>query len=226
MNYQFIKNKKIITLIEIAVVALLSYGVVIVAPILLGNISSGIVKMAVTPLFYVLLAGIPLVAGKITKNPVGPLIFKRESLLQQFLAGLLVFAGTAVLLTLAVVILGEKKYILIGPKANNLTTIIYNIFFFILFVGMGEEILFRGYFMERIKSVSGSKVWSVIITSAVFGFWHFPGGHAYIQVLLTTALGAFYGISLYKVKNCSVLSLGIAHGLYNTYILILSLLLL
>jgi membrane protease YdiL (CAAX protease family) len=91
---------------------------------------------------------------------------------------------------------------------------------------MGEEILFRGYFMQRIEELSGSKKMSVVLSSVIFGLWHFPGGQDFIQVFITAILGAFYGVSLHKVKDCSVLSLIFAHGLYNIYIIFLGLLLL
>lgn len=95
-----------------------------------------------------------------------------------------------------------------------------------LFVGMGEEMLFRGYFMERFRTLTDSWIWAVVMSALMFGIWHFPNGQDFLQVILTALIGAIYGLAMLKIKNCSTLSLGIAHGLHDVYILILSCILL
>lgn len=226
MNEEFLKAKNKISVIEATVVAFIAFVIVYYAPFLMGFIRNFYVRLVVRPLFYVLLTIIPFIAGKITDNRLGPLIFKKEDILKQIVAGLYVFSISAMILTAVSLMVGDYKYYLIGPKQTDIILIIYNIFFYILFVGMGEEILFRGYFMQRIEAVSGSKKIAVVVSALIFGLWHFPGGNNFIQVFITAGLGAFYGISLYKVKYCSVLSLIIAHGLYNIYIIFLALMLL
>jgi membrane protease YdiL (CAAX protease family) len=226
MIEEFLKAKNKITVIETAVVAVLSFVIVYYAPFIMGFMKNYYVNLAVRPLFYIALAAIPFIAGKITKNHLGPLIFKKDDILKQLLAGLYVFFISAAVLTAVSLIIGDYKYFLIGPKQTDIVFIIYNMFFYILCVGMGEEILFRGYFMQRIEELSGSKKMSIVLSSVIFGLWHFPGGQDFIQVFITAILGAFYGVSLYKVKDCSVLSLIVAHGLYNIYIIFLGLLLL
>lgn len=226
MNEEFLKAKNKISVIETTVVAVLAFGIVYYAPFLMDFIRNFYARLAVSPLFYVLLTIIPFIAGKITDNHLGPLIFKKEDILKQLAAGLNVFSISAMILTAVSIMVGDYKYFLIGPKQTDIILIIYNIFFYILFVGTSEEILFRGYFMQRIEAISGSKKISVVLSAIIFGLWHFPGGNNFVQVFITTVLGAFYGISLYKVKYCSVLSLIIAHGLYNIYIIFLALLLL
>lgn len=226
MIEEFLKAKNKITVIETAVVAVLSFLIVYYAPFIMSFMKNYYVNLAVRPLFYISLAANPFIAGKITNNHLGPLIFKKDDILKQISAGLYVFSISAAVLTIVSLIVGNYKYFLIGPKQTDIVFIIYNIFFYILFVGMGEEILFRGYFMQRIEEVSGSKKIAVVLSSVIFGLWHFPGGQDFLQVFITAFLGAFYGVSLYKIKDCSVLSLIIAHGLYNIYIIFLALLLL
>ncbi len=176
MNEEFLKTKNKISVVEVTVVSVLSFGIVFYAPFFMGFIRNFYVRLAVRPLFYVVLAVIPFIAGKITDNQLGPLIFKKEDILKQLAAGLYVFSISAMVLTAVSLMVGDYKYFLIGPKQTNIVLIIYNIFFYILFVGMGEEILFRGYFMQRIEAVSGSKKISVLLSSVIFGLWHFPGG--------------------------------------------------
>ena len=53
-------------------------------------------------------------------------------------------------------------------------------FFYILFLGLGEELLFRGYIQSRLNAVLGRPFqfygvnwgWGIIIASALFGFMH------------------------------------------------------
>ncbi|WP_051115591.1 CPBP family intramembrane glutamic endopeptidase [Clostridium pasteurianum] len=111
-------------------------------------------------------------------------------------------------------------------KKNGICIIIYYIVFDMLFVGMGEEMLFRGYFMERFRTLTDSWIWAVVMSALMFGIWHFPNGQDFLQVILTALIGAIYGLAMLKIKNCSTLSLGIAHGLHDVYILILSCILL
>ncbi len=101
-------------------------------------------------------------------------------------------------------------------------------FFYFLFVGFGEEILFRGYIQSRLNKTFGrpyrffgvSWGWGIIITSLVFGFMHvvsrfnpFLG-----QFSLTWLFGitAFFGglvFGFIREKAGSIVAPAIAHGL-------------
>jgi membrane protease YdiL (CAAX protease family) len=212
--------------IEVAVVAFFAFAVVIVAPLILKHFTTDIGKMIMKPLFYILLVGIPFMVCRLLKSSIGTLGFKKDELLKQVLIGTKIFVVLSFLFTLAVVVLGDNKGILIGTKINNIGILTYYISFDILFVGMGEEILFRGYFMDRFRSLTESEIWAVVLSALIFGIWHFPGGHDFLQVILTAFIGTIYGFAMLKIKNCSTLSVGIAHGLHDAYILILGYLLL
>jgi membrane protease YdiL (CAAX protease family) len=54
----------------------------------------------------------------------------------------------------------------------------------------------------------------VIITSFIFGLWHFING-SFIQVLFTFGIGLVFGFSKYLIKNCTYLSVTVGHGLYD-----------
>ncbi|MBU3112040.1 CPBP family intramembrane metalloprotease [Clostridium lacusfryxellense] len=56
----------------------------------------------------------------------------------------------------------------------------------------------------------------------MFGLFHYPVGHNILQVLMTTVIGFIFAVLRLKFKDCTTLSVGIAHGLYDTFILILS----
>lgn len=212
--------------IEVTVVIILIFAIVLAAPVILELIANDTGKMMVRPLFYILLVGIPLMVCRLMKSPVGKLGFQKGELLKQLLIGMEIFVVLSFFLTIAIFLLGDNKNILLSEKQNGIGTILYYVVFYMLFVGMGEEILFRGYLMDRFCTLTHSGIWAVAITALMFGIWHFPNGQDFLQVILTTVIGAVYGLARLKIKNCSTLSLGIAHGLHDVYILILSCILL
>lgn len=208
--------------IEVAVVIFFTFAIVMVAPMILKHIENDTGKMIMKPLFYFFLVGMPFIVCNIMKNPVGKLGFKKGDLLKQVWVGMEIFVVLSVFLTIAIFILGDNKGILLSTKRNGIGIVIYYIVFYMLFVGMGEEVLFRGYFMERFRTFTGSGIWAVVLSALMFGIWHFPNGQDFLQVFVTALIGAVYGLAMLKIKNCSTLSLGIAHGLHDVYILILS----
>lgn len=93
----------------------------------------------------------------------------------------------------------------------------------LLCTGFSEELVFRGFIYSRLTLITGSEFIAVIISSILFGFIHFDPDFSNIpQILFAIFIGAFYGFSRYKIKNCSVLSLSIAHFLHDSMIAILS----
>lgn len=92
----------------------------------------------------------------------------------------------------------------------------------ILFVGVGEEIAFRGYVQNQFEIwLKKSKWLSPLIAAALFGLWHIING-SLIQVLFTTIIGCVFGYCKYFIKDCTLLSVIIAHGLYDFSLVLLT----
>lgn len=92
----------------------------------------------------------------------------------------------------------------------------------ILFVGVGEEIVFRGYIQNQFAVWLKKCKWlSPLIAAVMFGLWHIING-SLIQVLFTTAIGCVFGYAKYFIKDCSLLSVIIAHGLYDFSLVLLT----
>lgn len=92
----------------------------------------------------------------------------------------------------------------------------------ILFVGVGEEIVFRGYVQNQFSIWLKKCKWlAPLIAAVLFGFWHLING-SLIQVLFTTVIGCVFGYANYFVKDCSLLSVIIAHGLYDFSLVLLT----
>lgn len=208
--------------IEVVLSVFFTFMIVIIAPMILVHISNETVKMIIRPLAYVLLLGIPFILCKIMKNPIGTLGFKKEALAKQVFMGVVVFVMLDLVFTIAVLALGDNKGILLPAKENRIGIIIYSVVFDVICAGMGEETLFRGYFMERFRSLTNSDTWAVVLPALIFGIWHFPNGQDFLQVILTALIGAVFGFARLKMKNTTTLSVGISHGLHDVYLLILS----
>ena len=92
----------------------------------------------------------------------------------------------------------------------------------ILFVGVGEEIFFRGYVQNQITIWLKKCKWLAPLFAAVlFGFWHLVNG-SIIQVLFATMIGCVFGYAKYFIKDCSLLSVALAHGLYDFSLVLLT----
>jgi membrane protease YdiL (CAAX protease family) len=63
---------------------------------------------------------------------------------------------------------------------------------FSLFVGIHEEILFRGFYLSRVRALSRSGIVAIIATSLVFGLLHFYQGP--LGICQTTAIGLVLAI--------------------------------
>jgi uncharacterized protein len=63
---------------------------------------------------------------------------------------------------------------------------------FSLFVGIHEEVLFRGFFLSRLRAVSHSNAVAIIVTGMVFGLMHFYQG--LLGIFQTTMIGLFLAI--------------------------------
>jgi membrane protease YdiL (CAAX protease family) len=208
--------------VEVILSTFSTFAIVTLAAMTFSHISNDTVRMILRPLVYILLIGIPLILSRIMKNPIHTLGFRKDELIKQVLSGVGVFVAIELVFTIAVFALGDSKYILLPLKETRIGMIIYSIFSAMICAGMGEETLFRGYFMELIRTLTDSDTWAIVAPALMFGLWHFPSGQDFLQVIITALLGAIFGFARVRIKNSSTLSVGIAHGLHDIYILILS----
>ena len=92
----------------------------------------------------------------------------------------------------------------------------------ILFIGVCEELVFRGYIQNQFEIWLKKCKWvAPLISGVLFGLWHIINGSLF-QVLLTTLIGWVFGYCKYFIKDCSLLSLIIAHGLYDFSLVLLT----
>lgn len=155
---------------------------------------------------------IPIVAMKLTSQEKTLFPTKRRLWLQ-----VLIGFGLAALLCLIFRIIP----ILCGQrfsgsyKEMSLSEIIFNSVKMIVFVGFGEEIIFRGYIQNQFEIWLKKCKWlSPMITAILFGLGHFING-TFNNVLVGLFCGCVFGYAKYFIKDCSLLSVAIGHGFYD-----------
>jgi membrane protease YdiL (CAAX protease family) len=100
-----------------------------------------------------------------------------------------------------------------------------------LFVGIGEEVLFRGYFLNKLlafyegKKVKNVTLLAVVVSSAFFSVWHLPVrifslingemgiGLILISLVMLFLLGA--GFAWLYIRSGSILLVGLIHGVMD-----------
>ncbi|MDE5860192.1 MAG: CPBP family intramembrane metalloprotease [Oscillospiraceae bacterium] len=135
----------------------------------------------------------------------------------QILTGVLIGIAMSLILTLVPHLAGFGAYVDTGKRYIYLWHFVYEFFYCIAAVGFVEELVFRGFVYNRLKKISQNEITAVIGSSVLFGAFHLFGGNI-VQMIMTAFIGAFFCFCRLKIKNCSLLSLIIAHGIYDALI--------
>ncbi len=166
---------------------------------------------------YWLIALIPIIIMIIDKDKLNDYGFKREKTGSQILTGLGVGIAMSLVLTLIPHLAGLGNYVDNGKRYLFLWQFIFEFVYCIISVAFTEEFVFRGLLYEKIRRVSNSEIAAVIGSSMLFGLFHIFNGNL-LQVFMTALIGLFFCVCRLKIKNCSTLSLIIAHGVYDAMI--------
>lgn len=144
----------------------------------------------------------------------------------QILWGIIIFAVLFTIFILLPILLGADPSKTLGVELDSVKELVGNILFYFFFVAAGEEILFRGYFYTRIMYLSDNPRLAIFLSSIFYGVAHLQSIWG-IRLMFNTMIHGFvYSIARYKFKNCSLLSLIIAHALHDSMIDVLSFILL
>jgi len=99
---------------------------------------------------------------------------------------------------------GLAEYLILKPSpirlaADNIQATLYVVIVMTLFVGLGEEMLFRGLVQESYQKVLPS--WSaILIASLQFGIMHY-GWFNPLELLFAYGMGIVFGYSFWKTKS-------------------------
>lgn len=139
--------------------------------------------------------------------------FQKEKLGLQLLWGLGIGVGMSMICTLIPHLLGLGDYVGGHYGYTKLWQFAYELVYLVAGVALVEEFLFRGYFYHRLRLLFRSEWAAIWISSGLFGLFHWSGG--ILQVLVTGLLGLFWCLCRKKLRHCTLLSLILAHGLYD-----------
>lgn len=89
----------------------------------------------------------------------------------------------------------------------------------ILGVALAEEFVYRSYIFQKLLKIKDSRWFAIIISSIIFGLGHIFQGNS-LQVIMTSLLGILFCVFREKIKNCTLLSLVILHGMHNALIIL------
>lgn len=173
------------------------------------------ILMIVTQWMLFIAPGILMLVNKEKLQSFG---FTKSNIPRQVFIGILIALLMSAMLTMLPILLGYRD--LVGStsytKAWQFT---YEFIYRILGVALVEELIFRGYIFYKLLEIKNSKAFAIIISSLLFGLFHIFSGNL-LQVLITAIIGLLYCIFREKIKGCTLLSLIIAHGIYDALIVL------
>ena len=167
------------------------------------------------------LALVPLLIEIRRKDNPGDLGLTRRALGYQVLTGIALGLGLGAVLALVPMALGMKELVFRGAGYGSLGEALLGLVYFLLCVGLPEEFVFRGFLYEKLKEISFSDWVPTVVSSLLFGLLHIRGLHI-MGTLMPGLLGVFFCVCKEKVPQRSLLSLAIAHGLYDWLIRVLA----
>lgn len=196
------------------------FGLVMFNSYLLMSISL-VARMVAMIVLYWLVALVPAVIMLVDKEKLSDYGFSAEKIPLQIVVGVIIGVLMSVVLTLIPHLAGYGEYFNSGNDYSQLWQFVYEFIYCIIAVGFVEEFIFRGFIFSRVKSLGGNNIVAVIVSSVLFGFFHIFGGNP-LQIFTTALIGAFFCLCRLKIKNCTLLSLIIAHGVYDALITVWS----
>lgn len=208
-------------ILQAGIVYLAVMLIVITAPFLRSLAASFTVEMLIKFSLYLIMAGMVFLCSRLFHDPIHVFGYQKGNPGRQMLLALPVFVIVILTLIGLPLLLGMEPSYLLPSKLTEPYQLVLTIIHQMLFVGIVEELVFRGYLPGKLTLSGVSPVWAAIISAILFGFMHFPVGQDFLQLFLTALLGCIWGFARIKIKDCSTLTTGIAHGLHNSTLLLL-----
>ncbi len=173
------------------------------------------ILMIITQWLLFLIPGILMIINKEKLSQIG---FSKEKILLQIGIGILLAISMSLVLTVLPIMLGFKD--MIGSTSYTHTwQFIFQFIYSIFGVAFAEELVFRGYIFNKLLKIKNAKWFAIAVSSLLFGLLHIVQG-SIIQVLVTAFIGVLFCFFREKIKGCTLLSLIIAHGMYDAMIIL------
>lgn len=167
------------------------------------------------PIIYNLALGvIPIYLWEKNNRDYETLGFQQRHFFKQILYGFALF----ILIITPIIIFYIINYDIniIYKDINDTKDVIVKIIIMV-FVGFGEEVYFRGYLLNLIYMATSIKYITILATAVIFGLLHFIMHANLMQLIFTIVIGVIFAAARMYIKNCSLLSLILAHNLINCF---------
>ncbi len=197
------------------------FGGVVTVNLFIRNAFNGLPVPVKMPLAFVIqwvLMLVPAMIMILRDESFEEFLPPKEKPGMQILAGLGIAAVFSVVLTLVPHLAGFGSWVEGGYFYTELWMYIYYFFQCVFAIGLTEELIFRGYFYARIERIFGETA-ATAGSSVLFGLFHLMTGNI-AQMFITGLIGAAWCICRKKIPNCTLLSLIIAHGVYDFMIMV------
>lgn len=184
---------------------------------LLNGLSASLLSLIINAAIHTVWALAAIIACVIRKVPVAEgLGISREQMGRQLLLGFAVFSPIMLIIGIIITFVNRTSVL-------TAAELVYHLIRMMIFVGFSEEFVFRGYLLGKLKRMGCSDKKAIVWSSAIFGFIHilnpgFPVG----QVVIAFIIGLFFAFVIHRFKDCTTLTTGVAHGLTNSFSVILA----
>lgn len=173
------------------------------------------ILMIITQWLLFLVPGALMIAGGETFGDLG---FRKEKILLQIGVGIALAALMSLVLTVLPIALGFKE--MVGTTSyTQAWKFIFEFIYSVFGVALAEELVFRGYIFYQLLKIKNSRWFAILVSSALFGLFHIFNGNI-LQVFMTALIGFILCMFREKIKGCTLLSLIVAHGLYDAMIVL------
>ena len=174
-------------------------------------------RMVLSIVTYLTIAVVPFCIAIVNKEKWSDYGFSKEKIGQQVLIGIAIALGMSFVFTVVPHLAGKSDWVNNQHNYKFLWQYIYEFVYCIIAVGLTEEFVFRGFLYKKLEKLFNSSTFAIVGSSVMFGLFHFLSGNI-VQIILTGVLGAIFCICRVKIKQCTLLSLIIAHGVYDALI--------
>lgn len=176
-----------------------------------------VVRIFLMIVTYLPIALVPFCIVLFNKDKWSDYGFSKGKIGCQVLIGLATALCMSFVFTVIPHLAGKSDWVNNQHQYQYMWQFIYDFIYFIFAIALVEEFVFRGFFYKKLEILFGSAVGAIIGSSVLFGLFHFLGGNI-VQIFLNGIIGAIFCICKVKIKNCTLVSVIIAHGVYDALI--------
>ena len=177
-------------------------------------------------LWWVILVPICLLMRRDKEKP-NDLGFTKDKLFMQVLIGVILGLVTSITLSVTISLAGQRQFFYgVSGSIEHLPSagaLAFSLFEAIILTGLVEEVVFRGYLYKKMMDIKNSKWLTIVVTALLFGLMHIVNvlnatelKDILLGIISPMVFGFIYGICRAYLKNCSLTSLIICHGVHNT----------